>query len=127
MRFLWILLNKYTFSGCFLSKFLFELSSVISKVLVAEFVCWGRYWVTIAGPRIIKKPYPANKSLLKVNNRNPKTRCEICYSRDCVSLLTTCNMSKTFFQVFFCCTMNMSLPCSFWMSLLSILKRFHMP
>ena len=26
-------------------------------------------------------------------------------SRDCVSLLTTCNMSKIFFQVFFWCNM----------------------
>ena len=48
-------------------------------------------------------------------------------SRDCVSLLTNCNISKTFFQVFFWCTVNMSLSCSFLISLLPIFKRFHMP
>ena len=116
-KYLRILFLKNTSGGCFLNMFSFELSSVISKVFVADFehvfFWWGRYRITIAVLRIIEKLYPANKSLLKVNNRNPKTRCEICYSRDCVSLLTTCNMSKTFFQVFFCCTMNMSLPCSF--------------
>ena len=68
---------------CFLNMPLFELSSVISKVLVSDFehvfVCWwGRYRITIAVLRIIEKPYPANNSLLKVNNRNPKTRCGIC-------------------------------------------------
>ena len=63
-------------------KFLFELLSVISKVFVADFehvfVCYGRYRIPTAALRIIEKPYLANKSLLKVNNRNPKARCEIC-------------------------------------------------
>ena len=67
---------------CFLNKFSCELSSVISKVFVADFehlfVCSGNYRITIAVLRIIEKPYRANKSLLKVNNRNDKTRCEIC-------------------------------------------------
>ena len=62
--------------------FSFGLSSVISNVFVADFeqmfVCWGRYRTTIAVLQIIEKPYPANKSLLKANNKNPKTRCEIC-------------------------------------------------
>ena len=54
--------------------FSFELSSVISEAFVADFehvfICWGRYRITIAVLRIIEKPYPAKKSLLKVNNRN---------------------------------------------------------
>ena len=62
--------------------FSFELSSVISMVFIADFdhvfVCWGRYRITIVVIWIIEKPYPANKSLLKVNNRNPKTKYEIC-------------------------------------------------
>ena len=65
-----------------MNMFSFELSSVISKVFVADFehvfVYWGRYRTTIAVLQVIEKPYPANKSLLKTNNRNPKTRCEIC-------------------------------------------------
>ena len=60
----------------------FELSSAISKVFAADFehvfVSWGMYRITIDVLRIIEKLYPANKSLLKVNNRNPKTRLEIC-------------------------------------------------
>ena len=53
--------------GVFLNKFLFELSSVISKVLIAEhvFVCF----VSIVVLRIIEKPYRGNEFLLKVNNR----------------------------------------------------------
>ena len=50
--------------------FSFELSSVISKVFIADFehvfICWGRYRINISVLRIIEKPYPANKSLLKV-------------------------------------------------------------
>ena len=61
--------------------FSFELSSIIFKVFFADFehvfVCWGRYRVTVAVLRIIEKPYPAKKFVLKVSNRNPKTRCEI--------------------------------------------------
>ena len=116
----------------FLNKFSFELSSVISKVFIADFqhvfFCWERCRITIAVLWIIEKLYLANKSLLKVNNRNSKTRCEMLKvnSRDCVFLLTNYNISKTFFQVFFWCTVNMSLPYSFLMSLLSILNRFHM-
>ena len=37
------------------------------------------------------------------------------------------NISKTFFHMFFWCTVNMSLSCSFLMPLLSILKRLHIP
>ena len=41
-----------------MNKFSFELSSVISKVLVAEFdhvsVCWERYRINIPVPRIIE-------------------------------------------------------------------------
>ena len=85
--FLWILLNKNTFfiehnRWLFFDNSSFELSSVISKVFVADFehvfVCWGRYRITIDVLRIIEKLYVANKSLLKVNNINPKTRCKIC-------------------------------------------------
>ena len=61
--------------------FSFELSSIIFQGFFADFehvfVCWGRYRVTITVLRIIEKPYPAKKFVLKVNNRNPKTRCEI--------------------------------------------------
>ena len=81
------LLNKNTsfiehIRRLFLNKLSFELSSVVSKVFVADFgyvfVCWGSYRITISVFRIIEKPYPENKSLFKVNNRSPKTRCEIC-------------------------------------------------
>ena len=45
--------------------FLFGLSSVIFQVLVADFehvfTCWERYRITIAVPRILEIPYPANK------------------------------------------------------------------
>ena len=85
---LWILLNRTPFfyrthlEVVFFNRFSFKLSSVISKVFVGDFehvfVCEGRYRITIAVLRIIEKRYPANKFLLKVNNRNPKTRCEIC-------------------------------------------------
>ena len=65
--------------GCFLNKFSFELSSVISKVFITDFehafVC---YKINIAVLQIIEKPYTANKALLKVNKRNLKPRCEIC-------------------------------------------------
>ena len=85
--FLSFLLNKNTFlentsGGCFLDNSSFDLTFVISKVFVADFEHvfdhWGRYRITIGVLRIIGKLYPANKSLLKVNNRNPKTRREIC-------------------------------------------------
>ena len=83
--FLWILLNKNTFFNgthpeVVFSMFSFELFSVISKAFVDDFehvfICWGRYRITTAILR--EKPYPANKFLLKVNNRNPKTRRETC-------------------------------------------------
>ena len=105
-KYLRILFLKNTSGGCFLNMFSFELSSVISKVFVADFehvfVCWGKYRITIAVLPIIQKTYPTNKSLLIVNSRNPKARCEIWVklTRDCISLLTTCNMSKTFFKCF---------------------------
>ena len=57
--------------------FLFELSSVISKVSVGDFehvfVRWERYRITIVVLRVFDKPYPANNYLHKLNNRNPKT------------------------------------------------------
>ena len=61
-----------------------------SRVFVADFehvfFYWEKYRITTAVLRIIGKPYPRNKSLLKIN------------SQDCVSLLANCNMPKTFFN-----------------------------
>ena len=63
-----------------------------SRVFVADFehvfVYWGKYRITTAVLRITGEPYLPNKSLLKIN------------SQDCVSLLTNCNMPKTFFNLF---------------------------
>ena len=58
--------------------FSFGLSSVISKVFVADFeqvfFCWKKNYCC-SNPKI---PCPANKYLLKVSSRNPKARGEIC-------------------------------------------------
>ena len=58
--------------------FSFGLSSVIFKVSVVGFeqvfLCWESS-CCCSNPKI---PYPANKYLLKISNRNPKARCEIC-------------------------------------------------
>ena len=82
--------------------------------------CLSNHWETLPRKQIFTQSQQQNAwskmwNLLKTNGR------------DCVSLLTNCNISKTFFQVFFWCTVNMSLSCSFLMSLSSILERFHVP
>ena len=60
--------------------FSFGLSPVISQVFVADFervfVRWERY--RIIAVLILKCLAEQKKYLLRVSNRNPKTRCEIC-------------------------------------------------
>ena len=76
----------------------------------------GRYRITTAVIRIIEKPYPGNNLITQSRQQkawNKMWNLLKVNSRDCVSLLTNCNISKTFFQVFFWCTVNMSFSCSF--------------
>ena len=78
--------------------FSFGLSSVISKVFVADFehvfVCWKRYSTKTIVVLILK--YLAHQTnILKVAAETLKAN-----SRDCCSLLTTCSMSKTLFKCF---------------------------
>ena len=51
------------------------------KVYVADFehlfVCWESYGKKIVFVRNLELTYPAKRHLLKVSNRNSKTRCEI--------------------------------------------------
>ena len=87
--------------------FSFGLSSVISKVFVADFehvfFCWKRYSTKTIVVLILKY-------LAQQTNTYSKSAAETlkANSRDCASLLTTCSMSKTLFKCFRC-TMNMSL------------------
>ena len=74
--------------------FSFGLSSVISKVFVADFehvfVCWKRYSTKTIVILILKY-------LAQQTNAYSKSAAETlkANSRDCASLLTTCSMSKT--------------------------------
>ena len=110
--------------------FSFGLSSVISKIFVADFehvfFCWKRHStksiVVVNLKYLARQTNTYSKSAaetLKVNNR------------DCASLLTTCSMSKTLFKCFlvyyehvfvYCDVFDVTI--SFSMYLLSILNRF---
>ena len=112
------------------NMFSFRLSSVISKVFVADFehvfVCWKRYSTkTIAVPIL--------KYLGHQANTYSKSAAETLKapSRDCASVLTTCSMSKTLFKCFLVCYEDDFAYCdvfdvtiSFSISFLSILNRF---
>ena len=105
--------------------FSFGLSSVISKVFVADFEyvfsCWKRHSTKTILVLILKY-------LAQQTNTYSISAVEIlrANSRYCSSLLITCSMSKTLFKRFRC-AMNMPLfvTISFSMYLLSILNRFH--
>ena len=79
--------------------FSFGLSSVISKVFVADFehvfFCWKRYSTKTIVVLILKY-------LAQQTNTYSKSAAETlkANSRDCASLLTTCSMSKTLFKCF---------------------------
>ena len=84
----------------FIRMFSFGLSSVISKVFVANFehvffFCWKRYSTKTIVALILK--YLAHQT-----NTYSKSTAEIlkANSRDCPSLLTTCSMSETLFKCF---------------------------
>ena len=111
--------------------FSFGLSSVISKVFVADFehviVCWERYSTKTIVILILKY-------LVQQTNTYSKSAAETlkANSRDCASLLTTCSMSKTLFKCFLVFCEHVFVYCdvlvatiSFSMYLLSILNRFH--
>ena len=111
--------------------FYFGLSSVISKVFVADFehviVCWERYSTKTIVILILKY-------LVQQTNTYSKSAAETlkANSRDCASLLTTCSMSKTLFKCFLVYYEHVFVYCnvfavtiSFSMYFLSILNRFH--
>ena len=81
------------------NMFSFGLSSVISKVFVADFehvfFCWKRYSTKTIVVLILKY-------LAQQTNTYSKSAAETlkANSRDCASLLTTCSMSKTLFKCF---------------------------
>ena len=109
--------------------FSFGLSSLISKVFVADFehvfVCWKRYSTKTIVVLILKY-------LAQQTNTYSKSAAETlkANSRDCASLLTTCSMSKTLFKCFLVYYEHVFVYCdvfavtiSFLRFLLSILKR----
>ena len=111
--------------------FSFGLSSVISKVFVADFehvfFCWKRYSTKTIVVLILKY-------LAQQTNTYSKSAAETlkANSRDCASLLTTCSMSKTLFKCFlvhyehvFVYCNGFAVTISFLRFLLSILNRFH--
>ena len=87
--------------------FSFGLSSVISKVFVADFehvfFCWKRHSTKTIFVLILK--YLAQQTNTYSNLAAGTLKAN---SRDCASLSTTCSMYKTLFKCFRC-TMNMSL------------------
>ena len=87
--------------------FSFGLSSVISKVFVADFehvfFCWKRHSTKAILVLILK--YFAQQTNSYSNSAVETLRAN---SRDCTSLLITCSMSKTLFKCFWC-AMNMPL------------------
>ena len=108
--------------------FSFGLSSVISKVFVADFehvfVCLKRYSTKTIVVLILKY-------LAQQTNTYSKSAAETlkANSRDCASLLTTCSMSKTLFECFLVYYEHVfvyvfAVTTSFSMPLLSILNRF---
>ena len=111
--------------------FSFGLSSIISKVFVADFehvfVCCKRYSTK---PIIIL----ILKYLSQQTNTYSKSAIETLKgnSRNCASLSTTCSMSKTLFKCFLVLYEHVFVYCdvfavaiSFLRFLLSILNRFH--
>ena len=112
------------------NMFSYRLSSVISKVFVADFehvfVCWKRYSTKTIVVLILK--YLGHQA-----NTYSKSAAETLKapSRDCASVLTTCSMSKTLFKCFLLCYEDLFVYCdvfgvtiSFSISFLSILNRF---
>ena len=111
--------------------FSFGLSSVISKVFVADFehvlFCWKRYSTKTIVILILK--YLAQQTSTYSMSAVETLKAN---SRDCASLLTTCSMSKTLFKCFLVYYEHVFVYCdvfvvriSFSMYLLSILNRFH--
>ena len=111
--------------------FSFGLSSVISKVFVADFehvfFCWKRHSTKTIVVLILK--YLAQQTNTYSNSAAETLKAN---SRDCASLLTTCSMSKTLFKCFLVYYEHVFVYCdvfavtiSFSMYLLSILNRFH--
>ena len=111
--------------------FYFGLSSVISKVFVADFehviVCWERHSTKTIVILILKY-------LVQQTNTYSKSAVETlkANSRDCASLLTTCSMSKNLFKCFVVYYEHAFVYCdifaitiSFLRFLLSSLNRFH--
>ena len=110
--------------------FSFGLSSVISKVFVADFehvfVCWKRYSTKTIVVLILKYLAQQTNTYSKSAAETLKANC-----RDCASLWTTCSMSKTLFKCFLVYYEHVFVYCdvfvvtiSFSMYLLSILNRF---
>ena len=98
--------------------FLFGLSSVIFKVSVAGFehvfICWERYFrirITIAIVLIVKYLTQKTNTYSKSATETPQKMWDLLKinSRDCVSLLSTFDISKTWFKCFFWWTINMHL------------------
>ena len=111
--------------------FSFGLSSVISKVFVADFehvfFCWKRYSTKTIVVLILKYLAQQTNTYSKSAAETLKANC-----RDCASLWTTCSMSKTLFKCFLVYYEHVFVYCdvfvvtiSFSMYLLSILNRFH--
>ena len=105
--------------------FSFGLSSVISKVFVADFehmfFCWKRYSTKTIAVLILKY-------LAQQTNTYSKSAAETlkASSRDCASLLTACSMFSGIYyeHVFVYCDV-FAVTISFSMYLLSIFNRFH--
>ena len=105
--------------------FSFGLSSVISKVFVADFehvfFCWKRYSTKTIVILILKY-------LAQQTNTYSKSAAETlkASSRDCASLLTACSMFSGIYyeHVFVYCDV-FAVTISFSMYLLSVLNRFH--
>ena len=113
------------------NMFFFGLSSIISKVFVADFehvfVCCKRYSTKPIVILILKY-------LSQQTNTYSKSAVETLKgnSRECASLSTTCSMSKTLFKCFLVLYEHVFVYCdvfavaiSFLRFLLSILNRFH--
>ena len=118
----------------YLSQYVFfwiRLSSVISKVFVADFehmfFCRKRYSTKTIAVLILKYLAQQTNTYSKSAAETLKANC-----KDCASLWTTCSMSKTFFKCFLVYYEHAFVYCdvfvvkiSFSMYLLSVLNRFH--
>ena len=120
--------------------FSFGLSSVTSKVFVDDFEhvfdCWEIYKITTIVVLILCcSNFPSQQIFTQRQWQKPENKMWHLLkanSRDCVSLLTTCNMSKTLFKCFsgvlwtcLCLLWCLYFYNFFLMSLLAILSRFH--